>query len=86
MSANALTGKTRSVRYCGTDYVIRPGIIHGQKQAWQVEANGIVLSGFRATRSKCVTLIHDHAVSDGHFPAKLGDGVDYARLVSAVCR
>jgi len=86
MSANVETGTTKSVRYCGQDYTVRPGEVHGRKQAWQVWCGEEQLTRFTLTRSKAVRAIHEHAVCSRTYPAQLADGLTYQRLVNILCR
>lgn len=85
MSANVATGTVKVVRYCGRDYTVRPGEVHGKKQAWEVFCGDAQLTRFTPTRSKAAAAIHRHAVESGDYPARSQDGVTYQRLVTAVC-
>jgi hypothetical protein len=86
MSANLGTGRVRLVRYCGSDYIVRPGPAHGQKQAWVVFCGDEQITRFTPTRSKAVKAIHEHAVAAGAYPARQADGLTYSQLVAALCR
>lgn len=86
MSANVGTGTVKAVRYCGRDYEVRPGVVHGLKQAWVVFCDGVQISQFNWTKSKAAAAIHEHAVERGDYPAAKDDGATYDRLISAVCR
>lgn len=86
MSANITTGKTRTVRYCGADYVVAPGDTHGKKQAWIVLCDGQQIRSFVLTKSKAAAAIHEHAVECGKYPSSASDGVNYTNLVSRICR
>jgi len=88
MAANVATGRTRIVRYCGTDYTVSPGEVYGRKQLWVIQdERGTVLSSRCQTRSRAVYRIHEHAAQiAGTFPAKLSDGLTYDQLVGKLCR
>jgi hypothetical protein len=86
VAANVETGRTRMVRYCGTDYTVSPGEVYGRKQLWVVAANGVTLTATCPTRSKAAHRIHAHATETaGTYPAQIADGLAYGQLVSRLC-
>jgi hypothetical protein len=86
MAANIQTGRTRTVRYCGTDYTVAPGETYGRKQLWVVAANSVTLTATCPTRSKAINRIHAHATEvAGTYPAQIADGLTYSQMVSRLC-
>lgn len=84
MASNYDTGRTRTIRYCGVNYVVRPcaKLQPGyKKRAWEVTADDVVIAGMVWTKSRCLNRIHAHAVAQGRYPTMLADGLTYEDIL-----
>jgi hypothetical protein len=89
MSVSTGKGRTKELRYCGSDYVVRPGDAvraHANQAAWEISCDGRVIHPHVLSIPHVVGKIHEHAVGTGSFPSRLDDGIGYEPMLAKLKR